>query len=368
MYDGSHREQLEYVPTDSRGKPLTSWSVGTCSGCGLVRRYSTSYAKNARAKASHEEVKNARRRDVSLIAEVKREDGRAWDVVLDGLLHTGGGRWSLLERLAMHIEPTMLFVDEFARAMESLGHIDIRRDPQSLRPVEWEVAPAALSATPSGMLLSGQWTQAVTDEVARLVRDSGGQLVHYVQPDGPMSWFYAGVGDWRSADVERVTDYVTVQGDSWRDLAVTLPTLGSVVKALPRRRANIDGRATWFDVAQARWVDATDLRQPGAYRVHTFSTLDLVRTPEDLAQGTVAVSTVHLSKHVASMVLRGPPLLSYDRDSAELTLPLGADLPGLYGRAAVLASGFLPEQRGRQLVYSDIPLELAAHLAHLLTH
>lgn len=42
VHTGRHREVVEYVPVDKWGKPMVRFTVGTCEGCGLVRRYSTS--------------------------------------------------------------------------------------------------------------------------------------------------------------------------------------------------------------------------------------------------------------------------------------------------------------------------------------
>jgi len=81
-----------------------------------------------------------------------------------------------------------------------------------------------------------------------------------------------------------------------------------------------------------------------------------------------ATSTVQLSKHAAALILKEQPLLAYNKATEELKVPLGADLPGLYGRAAVLASGLLPVVTGGQLTYQHVPADLAGHLAHLLAN
>ena len=168
--------------------------------------------------------------------------------------------------------------------------------------------------------------------------------------------------------VARIDADISVTDEAWRNLAAALPALSQLVDALPRRRADVDGRIRRFDFSGARWVEAQDLRHPGAYRVTRFSTLDVIRTPQDVEGGLMATSTVQLSKHAAAQILATRPLLAYNAATAELSVPLGADLPDLYARAVVLASGFLPEARGRLLVYGDVPAPLASQLAHLLSH
>jgi hypothetical protein len=96
--------------------------------------------------------------------------------------------------------------------------------------------------------------------------------------------------------------------------------------------------------------------------------VDVFRTPADLEAGTAALATVQLSKHLAAQHL-GRALLAYSPDQQVLAVPLGADLPGLYGRAAVLCSGRLPtsDEKKRVLIYHDVPQRIADALASLLT-
>lgn len=82
----------------------------------------------------------------------------------------------------------------------------------------------------------------------------------------------------------------------------------------------------------------------------------------------MATSSVQLGKHAAALILGERPLVAYNRDTEELSVPLGADLPGLYGRAAVLASGLLPMVTGALLTYRQVTADLAGHLVHLLGH
>ena len=94
----------------------------------------------------------------------------------------------------------------------------------------------------------------------------------------------------------------------------------------------------------------------------------MFRTPADIEAGTAALATVQLSKHLAAR-RSGRALLAYSPDQQVLAVPLGADLPGLYGRAAVLCSGRLPipDEKQRVLLYHDVPQRVADALTSLLT-
>ena len=146
IYTGAHREQVETVPVDAKGKVLVAWYYGTCKGCGLVRRYSGPPPRSSHRGREQKASPPSMSRETCL-AWPRRpaDDGLDWETAFDAVLHTGGGRWTQFERIALQVEPTALFVDQFARSLESLGHIEIRRDSQPLEPLAWEVSPTALA-------------------------------------------------------------------------------------------------------------------------------------------------------------------------------------------------------------------------------
>lgn len=368
LYTGRHRIEIESATHDTRGRPEQETVTGRCTQCGLEKRYSTNYYKNRRkhsrqtlATPQHVDV------DVSRLPSATQNDDRTWDSAFDALQFVGGGSFSMFEHIARQIESTGLFVDQFLRSLDSLGHVEPQRDPRTLAPLHWEVAPTELVASRNGYLLLGYWPPSLRTALAEALAEVGSTLVRKPQPDGdgPLSWF-AQCDDIASV-AQAVDENISVIEQGWRALAPELPTLGEILRALPRRSADITGHLKRFSVPEARWVDTSSLSSPGAYRLASFSTLDLVRTEEDVSRGEMAVSLVQLSKHAAALIEGGLPLAVYNRATEELSVPLGADLPGLYGRAAVLSSGLLPTARGRLLTYHQVPHDLAAHLAYLLT-
>lgn len=367
IYTGRHVEHVETVPTDSRGKPLVAWVAGRCKGCGLERRYPTRLRRSSFDGPQKNDVPAPAHHELADVAPLGR-GGKDWTTSFDALLHTGGGTWSQLERIAFQLEPSALFLDDFARTLEVLGHIDVRRDPATLEPVGWEVTPTALAGGEDGFLFSGYWPAGLYSKVGARIEESGSSLSVHEPVEGPASYF----ADCPREDLRRIVAEsgvdVALVDVAWRDLVGVLPTLGELVALLPRQSESLVGEVTWYQPRDNAWVRAGDLAAPGAYRVRRFSTVDVVRTPEDVHHGTVARSTVQLSKHVAAL-LCSTVLMAYDRPARQLFVPLGADLPGLYGRAAVAASGSppiaIPERRA--LRYDDVPVELAHHLYHLLS-
>jgi hypothetical protein len=148
-----------------------------------------------------------------------------------------------------------------------------------------------------------------------------------------------------------------------------LPPLSHLEAALPRVPMPGARRILRFDVKSASWEPTLHAAEPGAYRLETeFTTTDVFRSINDIAQDRAALGTPQLTKHLAAR-LDGRPLIACDIERTQLVVPLGADLPGLYGRAAVLASGRLPTPvpERRSLVYHAIDRPMADRLAGLLT-
>jgi hypothetical protein len=222
--------------------------------------------------------------------------------------------------------------------------------------------------TEDGHFFSGYWPHSLWQNVVAAIKESGGGIERQDQQEGPASYFATIQAEALSRAVASVTDAVAVTGRAWEELVASLPALSQLVEALPRSEASVSGAIKWFSPRQNEWVDAADVAAVGGYRATRFSTLDFVRTKADVNDGTIAHSSVQLSKHVAAL-LTDRPMVAYNRATWELVVPLGADLPGLYGRAVVAASGVLPtaDLRNRLLVYHAVPQTLAGHIYHLLS-
>lgn len=367
LYTGRHREHIDTVETDGRGRPLVAWSHGRCRTCGLVRRYPTRLRRSSfGGRPGDERATPTARRDLSAVVATTPDQVRDWSTAFDALLHTGGGSWTQLERIAFQIEPTALFLDQFARTLEVLGHIDVRRDPTTLEPSHWEVSPTALVETESGLLFGGYWPAGLYGQVGTVLEDAGHSLSIDEPGDGLASYY----ADCTAPEAARLMagseSAVPVVEQGWRQLAEVLPHLEVVGTALPRRSDSLVGEVTWFQPRDNTWVKVDGLDAPGAFRIRRFSTTDVFRTPQDVEARQVALCTVQVGKHLAALAA-GRPLMSYDPSERRLTVPLGADLPGLYGRAAVAASGRPPvaERQQRLLHYDDVPSDLAHHLHDL---
>ncbi|MFJ9313443.1 hypothetical protein ACIRN4_04560 [Pimelobacter simplex] len=363
---GRHRQDIETVELDSRGRPTTSWVYGRCRTCGLVKRYPTRI-KTRRQGAEPAETQQAYPvHDLSALSPVTTEgEGRDWSVAIDTLQHLGGGPWASLEKVALQIEPTGLFVDQFARTLECLGHISIRRDEKTLRPAAWEISPTQLTGCATGRFaFNGYWPTGLYNEVVDAIEADGADTT--VDGKEPPQYFATQLGSKTQSVVDQCE--VAVIPDAWRALADALPPLSTILEQLPRQNASAEGEISWFDVVGASWERVDSYEAQGAYRIRKFATLDVVRSAEDLERGTYARCAVQLSKHLAAL-MDGRPLVAYDPDQQLFMVPIGAELPGLYGRALTAGSCLPPAvaHGSGAVAYRNVPEELANRIFDLLT-
>lgn len=342
---------------------------GTCRDCGLVKRYPARIPwwrlRGGGALRTEREIPP----HVNVSELPKVTDGHAgWDVALDCLIHARGGSYSALEHVARQVEGSGLFSDSFTKSLEARGDLEVRRG-DDLAPCEWEFTPMYLAGLATGeFLLTGGWSGHARQKLERLVKKAGGTFKTGRDDGGPTRYTVAGL---RTGDLERIAEAVGSVGvipDAATRIVRALPPLSAVEAALPRTAMPGARRIQRFHVQSASWTPVAIATQPGGYRLESaFTMTDVYRTKEDTERNEVALSTVHLSKHLAARHY-GRALMAYAPGRKFLAVPLGADLPGLYGRAVVLCSGRLPTRhpKDRMLLYRDVPQGVADVLARLL--
>lgn len=363
---GAHFMQL---PT-FHGRATTPFITGTCATCGVIKRYPAWWSRKR-----EREFQKRSRHVIAPIFDARHlptvgASAPGWQDALDSLLHVGGGPYGWLERIALQVEGSRLFVDVFARSLEALGHIEIERD-SSMEPIRWRVAPAYLAQlSNASFLFTGAWTDSAVDQVAEDAEAVGGHVVTYDGGEGPDAWVLEGVDDTTANSLVSGLGIgvVSEAGPAGKAMLASLPTLGKLAAALPRIPMPGAHRIMRFDAPSSSWVGVASAAMPGAYRLEsTFTSLDVFRDDDDVAAGVATLGSVQLVKHLEARRL-GRPLVAYDKGSEHLLVPLGADLPGLYGRAAVLCGGLAPVRlpRQRALAYLEVPPAFADQMVGLL--
>ncbi|WP_449372012.1 hypothetical protein [Arthrobacter psychrolactophilus] len=201
------------------------------------------------------------------------------------------------------------------------------------------------------------------------VEDAGGDMT-VVGPVGQGTVRIEGiVSEVLPMVVESLIDSAYVTPLAARKMASALPPLSRLIGELRRQPLPSAAFYEYFKLDSASWVEVEVASLPGLYRLPRINGSGyFLRTASDIADGTKANVWAELGKHLAANML-GRPLLAYNSGTNILRVPLGAELPGLYGRAAVLASGQLPvsERRLNSISYTDIHPETASILIGKLT-
>lgn len=366
MLTGAHHMMVE---TATQGVPSVE---GVCKTCGLVKRY-PARGRRARRAPKAATCTTAPRVNVLDLTKVKDSSQIDWALAFDSLCHVGAGPISALERIAMQLEPTPLFGDVFARHLEALGHVELERDPPTLAVIAWEVVGPTLAGLADGRAVlvgfrSERLLVAIEDAAwARkidLTVDHGTGALPRVRLESHDADLISDVARAIEGATGRRVRYVPQAAEA---LASTLPPFSRAIAALSSTSA-VGGRSPErWNAVTARFEPARDAGTPGAYRFTDHGRRYLYRRPEDIGASTAVVGDARIVKHASALAER-LPLVGYDADQRVLYVPLGADLPGLYGRAAVLASGRPPHENTfeRLLEYRGVSAQLAATLSGLL--
>jgi hypothetical protein len=296
-------------------------------------------------------------------------------MILDALTHDWAGPMSWLEQLALQVEPSQLYVDRLARALDMLAHIEVERDPITTRPLSWEVLPPTLVESSTGAyFLCGQRSLRIESALAAAASEAGVVIERTAQGlDAPQRILLMTNSQAEAHEVANAVGRdagvnIDVLGDASRRMVSILPALSSVIEFLPRQ-AMVGGRSIrrWSS-DHAQWQQAGDASRPGAYHLRTPAPLYCIRDELDIQMGTMRRVDARLAKHAVA-TFENRCLLGYDSTEQVLYTPLGADLPGLFGRVAVLCSGLLPSQDERQRTtsYRQVPQEIAEQLAYLMS-
>jgi len=336
---------------------------GVCKGCYLVKRYPASAKHNQTVKAPSKPFAL----DLSkLPKQVQAEIAN--DVCLDALVHVGGGLLSSFERVATQADGSSIFVDDLMRTLEVLGHVDVRRN-ERCQPVEWEISPPQLAQLPDGrFLFTGAWDEGSRAAVGHNVSPRGGRLESLVGVEKVTSWVVSGM-DLRDMEEVAKAHGVEVAPDAALRLLHVLPPLRELESSLTQVDVPAFNKAEIFDVKQAAWIPIPGIAGPGAYRLtQSFRSMCLWLDDDGAVERRGRIGSVQLVKHLAARA-QGHPLLAHLPRTRTLVVPLGADLPGLYGRVAALCSGQPPIAcpRTRTLAYPTVPKPVADGLASLLT-
>lgn len=363
IYLGNH-----YMLLPDAGPARSSAMIeGRCKKCGLVKRYPPRAGWKRSERTPDRVVPHF---DVSRVPPVTSHTGIDSDLALDSLSHVGSGPITWFEQVALQMDSSRLFVDRLLRTLEVLGHIQVRRDTRTLDPAEWEIAPPTLIGLGNGTsAYIGHRSRRLKEALQQVVAALGG-TVSVSTTDGvaPSSIM---IKDIPGEAMRLVADEfgalagveVRVAPDAARRLASVLPPLHQISQALPATPMMGARSVEWWNPSVARWSSVIDGLRPGAYKLTDLGVVYAFRSVDDVKAGTMRRANARVVKYLSAHH-EGQSIVGYDSPTQTLYVPLGADLPALYGRAAVLASASPPiaDENERVLRYPRVPPDIAGFI------
>ena len=360
---GAHRFQL---PTVRPGPPTSAFVDSECETCGFQKRFPT----RARKKRDRATSKPAALNLAAVPPVASHATAEDSATAFDALCHLGGGSFSSMERVASQVDGSALFGDTFLRDLEVLGHVEVARS-DGHRPSRWAMTPPVLVPLPGDVYwLVGWRSNAMLDALGAAAELWGGALQRGYD-DGIPRVTLTGIA--RDLVPEVVAEvpfegpHPTVSTVTPESLTHDLPPLSRITSMLTRVPIPAFASAERWDTDSASWRPTGWLDEEGAYRLRGLTTRYGLRSQRAVLEGTIAFAGVHLVKHIANAMAHDP-LAGYHGATSSIVVPLGADLPGLYGRAVVLASGRLPNAlpKHRLLQYAQVTKAVADTLADRL--
>ena len=336
---------------------------GTCIYCGLNKKFAANAWVAERNKLKKEKAAKkvtisaeaivVQTPKVSLAAMPPVENRATKHIeVLDGLMHVGGGSGLVLEMLASAIDSGALFKYQFALELDQLALIDCRLD-DFFQIRSWEVTPTSFVSCGSYVVITGFVSKSLMESIQKSLTE--GELFGFEDVDTFTLPRIVGAKVSEIDDISKKMNIPFLRQPVFEMLSI-LPPITELAELLPKRAVPGFVSISQYEPSSDSWVETSNIDAAGGYRIRgEYRTRYVIRTEHDLKSNSVSFVSSELAKHFQSAEL-GRALFAYDYANNKLIVPLGATLPGLYGRAAVLASGELPKRdsTGKLLIYNNI--------------
>ena len=346
--------------------------TGTCEYCGLTKRspadhwVATRMWERAMEKKSPASIEiKIPRVDINNLPSVGVQEITS-DHAFDALMHLGGGSDGYISSVASNVDPSALFRHEFVRTLEQLAHIDVSRDSE-YHIKSWEVNPSIIVKTLNDYFLTGYWPTQYWDGLRATL---GADKVFDVPEENYVSRMtISGVS---SSELESCLEELEIEAPIVEkpqvDFLRMLPDIRKTAESLPSVNPGIFDEVCVYSPEQNEWIPVPETKpnKIGGYRVTSaYRNQYVVITSEDIDSGRMRFVSSEFAKYYCSAVTLKRPLFSFRSEESMLVVPKGAPVPGMYGRAAVMASGYLPksDKTGRYLIYGNMTIDFVELLA-----
>lgn len=371
LMGGGHTYALPEATRDVMlGKKAARKLDGRCKDCGFERWFPT-HTRPAKPRGGSPPAPiviqvAARATPVRPdVAAITRESQPAMDTLLAALSYARAGSWAVYERIAQQLGEEPWFSVESARTLASLGHIDLIVDSRTARVTGWGVTTPTLCAIADGAILAGARSSTLLSRLHADVEALEGSITQLENPDGPLTIKINGINTMDLQELaqsleDAVGGHVHVNAAGAAGVAAALPELAAIEAMLPQLSPP-DASLERFDLAANKWQPVGAIDHGGAYKLLTRP-LRYGYVERGDGGGVIRSADNRLVKWLAACSAQ-QDLLAYDSASKLLLTRLGAQLPGLYERAAVLCSGRPPIKRiDGTVAYVEVTPEVASAL------
>ena len=264
--------------------------------------------------------------------------------------------------------------DQFIRNLEIMGFVNTQID-DNFKVAYWSVnQPTLIKSHEHKWLLTGFRNHELIDHLKETY--SGFEQTEF--PNCPSIVTLTGLSRDDLTNLTEATREITKQDlkvseEGVQSLISYLPTLSELSTRLPSQLAfGVDDSTEWYNPSVGRWESTQSNHAPGAYRTAFMQRLTYFRNESDIRDSTMRLVDVRLAKYLAHSDFvkshdndNRKGLISYEPSSNEkgtLYVPVGADVPNLFGRVLSLESGRPPEVQGEHLQYPEISEATASQI------
>lgn len=359
IYTGRHVRELPICTNGAK------YVMGVCRNCGETKaEYCSAYLVTK--KRNYEKLSKARSVNSVPPVLISKPNNVDFNAVLNLINHVVSGSAVALINALEPLATDQMSSFQILELFEQLGHIEVTRTISG-KPDQWALVmkQVLFRDAPQTSALIGMW-QSDDLEIAEGLFDP------LLEAETPRVGFEFETPENLESLTEKLKDLGFDVGSA-KDVLDALPGLAWVRENLKRLPLPSTEAIETFDFEKGQWVETEHLVS-GAVRLRGgFGARYFYMSQEDLSNGLGVSSSATIVKYLAANE-REVPLLNYSSDKSALFVPLGAKIPGLYGRAVLLASGTPPEEVEishdgktlRVIQYKNVPLNVAKVVSNLL--
>lgn len=341
--------------------------VGKCFGCGALKSFPGNH-KGALRKETQHQAPIKPNLDLQIMA-VPVEFEIDWKGVLPSLQYLGNGDVHEIKLSLSQLEIDAISLRNYLRWQEAAGNIEFENQFDDA--AQWQfVSPYLARTAHDNWRLLGSWTS----NLEKSFEESSFEIFHLSHEYGEQAFCKtdrdSGLYEWAKSNNVKVYD------TPWLNLMSFIEPLAHVMDNLKFEKLPYSSRVERFDVFSASWMEVEEsvVAEAGAFRFRNGLGWQIFFvTDASATEGRGARVDSFSAKHLAAARV-GKPLISYDSDTGDLAVPLGAELPGLLGRLATSFAGMPPIRSKIELesekitvvVYKNVTADAAAFIYHRL--